>query len=159
NVLINTIFASSLGDGPTSWLNIAFRLMQLPLGVFGVAIGTVTLPLLARRVAAGDMTSFRRELARGMRLAFLLTIPSTAGLMLLAEPIISVLYEHGKFSSKDTIEAAGALRFYAVGLCGYAALKVLVNAFYAVDRRKTPMIVSFVAIGVNVLANWFFTFH
>ena len=159
NVMINTVFASSLGDGPTFWLNIAFRLMQLPLGLFGVALGTVTLPLLARRVAMGDMETFRRELARGMRLAFLMTIPSTLGLMILAEPIISVLYQHGKFTADETAQAAGALRFYAVGLCGYAALKILVNAFYAIDKRKTPMIVSFVAVGMNLFFNWLFTFH
>lgn len=159
NVMINTVFASSLGDGPVFWLNIAFRLMQLPLGLFGVALGTVSLPLLARMVAIGNMDSFRSELARSMRLSFLLTIPATLGLMMLAEPIISVLYQHGKFTAAETAQAAGALRFYAVGLCGYAALKVLVNAFYAVDKRKTPMIISFMAIGTNLLLNWLFTFH
>ncbi len=97
NVLVNSMFASTLGDGPIFWLSIAFRLMQLPLGLFGVALGTVTLPLLSRLVVAGDMTAFRGELSRGMRLAFLLTVPSTLGLMMLAEPIISVLYQHGRF--------------------------------------------------------------
>ncbi len=94
-----------------------------------------------------------------MRLAFLLTMPSTVGLMMLAEPIISVLYQHGRFDAHQTAEAAGALRFYAIGLCGYAALKVLVNAFYALDRRKTPMLVSFMAVALNLLFNWIFTFH
>jgi putative peptidoglycan lipid II flippase len=159
NVLVNSMFASTLGDGPISWLSIAFRLMQLPLGLFGVALGTVTLPLLSRLVVAGQRDAFRSELARGMRLAFLLTVPSMIGLMMLAEPIISVLYQHGRFTAGDTAQAAGALRFYAVGLCGYAALKVLVNAFYALDRRKTPMLVSFLAVGVNLLCNWLFTFH
>ena len=123
--------------------------MQLPLGMFGVALGTVTLPLLARVAALGDLTTFRSELARGMRLAFLLTIPATIGLMLLAEPIISVLYQHGRFTAFDAAQAAGALRFYAIGLAGYAALKVLVNAFYALDRRTTPMVVSFIAVGAE----------
>src|SRR6202022_5164007 len=89
NILINSIFASQLGDGPTFWLSIAFRLMQLPLGIFGVALGTVALPLLARMAATGNMVSFRSELARGMRLAFLMTIPASVGLIMLAEPIIS----------------------------------------------------------------------
>ena len=159
NVLVNSMFASTLGDGPISWLSIAFRLMQLPLGLFGVALGTVTLPLLSRLVVAGQRDAFRSELARGLRLAFLLTVPSTIGLMMLAGPIISVLYQHGRFSAWDTAQAAGALRFYAVGLCGYAALKVLVNAFYALDQRKTPMFVSFLAVGLNLLCNWLFTFH
>jgi putative peptidoglycan lipid II flippase len=103
--------------------------------------------------------SFRSELARGMRLAFLMTIPASVGLIILAEPIISVLYQHGKFGAHETAESAGALRFYAIGLCGYAALKVLVNAFYALDKRKTPMVVSFIAVGLNLVLNWFFTWH
>jgi len=86
-----------------------------------------------------------------------MTLPASVGLTLLAEPIISVLYQHGRFGARETAESAGALRFYAIGLCGYAALKVLVNAFYALDRRKTPMVVSFVAVGLNVLLNWIFT--
>jgi putative peptidoglycan lipid II flippase len=159
NVLINSIFASKLGDGAIFWLAIAFRLMQLPLGLFGVALGTVTLPLLSRLVVAGQMGAFRTELARAMRLMFVLTIPATIGLMTLAEPIISVLYQHGRFDAYEAAQAAGALRFYAVGLAGYAALKVLVNAFYALDRRKTPMLVSFLAVGLNLLFNWAFTFR
>jgi putative peptidoglycan lipid II flippase len=159
NVLVNSMFASTLGDGAIFWLAIAFRLMQLPLGLFGVALGTVTLPLLSRLVVAGQMIGFRAELARAMRLMFLLTIPSTIGLMMLAEPIISVLYQHGRFDATQAAQAGGALRFYAIGLAGYAALKVLVNAFYALDRRKTPMLVSFMAVGLNLLFNWIFTFR
>jgi putative peptidoglycan lipid II flippase len=119
----------------------------------------VTLPLLSRLVVAGQMGAFRAELARAMRLALLLTIPSTVGLIMLAEPIISVLYQHGKFNAYQAAQAAGALRFYAVGLGGYAALKVLVNAFYALDKRKTPMLVSFLAVGLNLAFNWLFTFR
>jgi putative peptidoglycan lipid II flippase len=159
NVLVNSIFASQLADGAIFWLAAAFRLMQLPLGLFGVALGTVTLPLLSRLVVAGQMDAFRGELARAMRLGFLLTVPSTVGLMMLAEPIISVLYQHGKFTAFEAAQAAGALRFYAIGLAGYAALKVLVNAFYALERRKTPMLVSFAAVGLNLLLNWIFTFR
>jgi putative peptidoglycan lipid II flippase len=157
NVLVNSVFASELGDGPTFWLTVAFRLMQLPLGIFGVALGTVALPLLARMAATGNMESFRSELARGMRLAFLMTIPASVGLIVLAEPIISVLYQHGRFGAHETAESAGALRFYALGLCGYAALKVLVNAFYAIDKRKTPMVVSFLAVALNLALNFIFT--
>jgi len=159
NVLINSIFASQLGDGPIFWLAIAFRLMQLPLGLFGVALGTVTLPLLSRLVAVGNLPAFRSELSRGMRLAFLLTIPCTVGLVMLAEPIVSVLYQHGRFDAHQTAGAAGALRYYAIGLAGYAALKVLVNAFYALDKRRTPMYVSFFAVALNLFLNWTFTRH
>jgi putative peptidoglycan lipid II flippase len=79
--------------------------------------------------------------------------------MMLADPIISVLYQHGRFDAHEAHEAGGALRFYAIGLAGYAALKVLVNAFYALDRRKTPMFVSFFAVVLNLLFNWIFTFQ
>jgi putative peptidoglycan lipid II flippase len=159
NVLVNSIFASHLGDGPITWLAFAFRLVQLPLGVFGVALGTVALPLLARMVATGDMGSFRTELARGLRLGFLMTIPATLGLMILAEPIISVLYQHGRFSAQEAAQTGAALRFYAIGLCGYAALKVLVNSFYALDKRNVPMLVSFAAIAINLVLSWLFTFR
>jgi putative peptidoglycan lipid II flippase len=159
NVLINAGFAASLGDGPVSWLSIAFRLMQLPLGIFGVAIGTVTLPLVSRSAAVGNVREFRGILAHGMRLAFLLTIPSAIGLAMLASPIISVIYEHGRFTGEMTRQTAGALQFYAIGLVAYAALKVLTPAFYAVGKRNTPMLVSFLAIGTNLFLNWLFTFR
>lgn len=142
-----------------AWLSIAFRLMQLPLGIFGVAIGTVTLPLVAKSAALGNTDEFRSILARGMRLALLLTIPSTVGLMMLARPIISVIYEHGRFTATMTEQTALALQYYAIGLAAYSALKVLTPAFYAIDRRKTPMMVSFVSIGMNLLLNWIFTFQ
>src|ERR1051325_7514397 len=159
NVLINSGFAASLGSGPVSWLNIAFRLMQLPLGIFGVAIGTVTLPMVSKSAARGDTAEFRATLARGIRLAFLLTIPSAIGLAMLASPIISVIYQHGRFTAEMTRQTAGALQFYAVGLVAYAALKVLTPAFYAVNKRNTPMLVSFLAIGANLFLNWLFTFR
>src|SRR2546428_12897799 len=159
NVLINSGFAASLGNGPVSWLNIAFRLMQLPLGIFGVAIGTVTLPLVSKSAALGNTAEFRAILARGMRLAFLLTIPSAIGLAMLASPIISVIYQHGHFDAEATQQTARALRFYAIGLVSYAALKVLTPAFYAIGKRNTPMVVSFLAIGANLFLNWLFTFR
>src|SRR5881394_992256 len=159
NVLINSGFAARLGDGPVSWLNIAFRLMQLPLGIFGVAIGTVTLPLVSRSAALGNKTEFRGALAHAMRLVMLLTIPSAIGLMILAEPIIGLIYQHGRFTSASTIQTAGALRFYAIGLVGYSAVKVLAPAFYALDKRNLPMVVSLFSIGLNVALNWFFTFR
>ena len=159
NVVVNSVFASRLGNGPVFWLQAAFRLMQFPLGMFGVALGTVALPMLSRLAAAGDTAGLRSELARGMRLAFLMTIPASIGLIMLAGPIISVLYQHGRFNPAQVLETAAALRFYAIGLCGYAALKVLVNAFYAVERRKTPMLVSMCAVGLNLLLSWLLTVH
>ncbi len=160
NVMVNSHFASMVpGDGPVSWLDYAFRLMQLPLGVFGVAIGTVTLPLVSRHAALGDTAALRAALSKGLRLGFLLTVPSSIGLACLADPIISIIYERGRFDAASTAQTAGALRFYAIGLAAYAGIKVLAPAFYAVGRRKTPMLVSFWAIGMNLILNWYFTLH
>ena len=160
NVMVNSHFASHVvGDGPVSWLDYAFRLMQLPLGLFGVAIGTVTLPLVARHAANQDREALRQTLASGLRLGFLLTIPSTVGLVCLGKPIISLIYEHGRFDAESTRQTAAALQFYAVGLAAYSGIKVLAPACYAVDRRRTPMFVSFASIGLNLLLNWLFTFE
>ncbi len=156
NVLVNTDFASHLERGSVTWLGNAFRLMQLPLGIFGVAIGTVTLPLLSRAAASGDRDQFRKSLASGMRLVFFLTIPAAAGLWFLSEPVMSIIYERGKVSHYDVVQSAAALRWYAIGLAAYAAIKVLAPAFYAIDRRKTPMMVSLASIALNyVLNSWF----
>src|SRR5256714_2793073 len=166
NVLVNSGFAARVTDaaghvidGPVSWLNIAFRLMQLPLGIFGVAVGTVTLPLVSRTAALGDMAGFRSALAHAIRLVTLLTIPAAIGLIFLAQPIISVIYEHGRFTAEATRQTAGALQFYAIGLAAYSAVKVLAPAFYAIDRRYLPMVVSIFSIVVNFALNWFFMFQ
>jgi putative peptidoglycan lipid II flippase len=159
NVAVNSIFASGLGDGPIAWLNIAFRLMQLPLGIFGVAVATVTLPLVSRSAAVGNTSEFRSALAHSVRLVLLLTIPAAIGLIILAEPIIQLIYQHGRFTHEATIQTAAALRCYAIGLAGYSADKVLAPAFYALDKRHLPMFVSLTSIAVNFSLNWFFTFH
>jgi putative peptidoglycan lipid II flippase len=158
NVMVNASFASYQGDGAVSWLSYAFRLMQLPLGVFGVAIATVTLPLVSSSAALGDAAAFRGTLARALRLAFFLTIPSAIGLICLGQPIISLLFERGRFDLHSTQQTAAALQFYAVGLAAYSGIKVLAPAFYALDARTTPMMVSFIAIGSNLLLNLFFAF-
>ncbi|HXY60672.1 MAG TPA: murein biosynthesis integral membrane protein MurJ [Chthoniobacterales bacterium] len=165
NVLVNSAFAARVTDaaghvidGPVSWLNIAFRLMQLPLGIFGVAVGTVTLPLVSRTAAVGDMAGFRSALAHAIRLVTLLTIPAAVGLILLAEPIIAVIYQHGRFTAESTRQTAAALQFYAIGLAAYSAVKVLAPAFYALDKRYLPMVVSILSIAINFVLNWFFMF-
>src|SRR5207237_8208689 len=104
NVLVNSGFAARLGDGPVSWLNIAFRLMQLPLGIFGVAVATVTLPLISRSAAVGNTAEFRSALAPPIRLVLLLTIPAAIGLIILADPIIPLLLEHGRFTPYATTQ-------------------------------------------------------
>ncbi|MBU3664509.1 MAG: murein biosynthesis integral membrane protein MurJ [Chthoniobacterales bacterium] len=159
NVMVNSVFASYLGDGAVSWLSYAFRLMQLPLGIFGVAIATVTLPAVSKIAAGGDMAHFRATLSKALRLALFLTLPATVGLVLMSDEIIGLIYQRGKFSPADTLQTGAALKFYAVGLMAYACIKVLSPAFYALDRKWTPMMVSFVAIALNVLLNWQLTFR
>ncbi len=158
NVMVNGMFASFLGNGPMSWLNYAFRLMQLPIGVFGVAVGTVTLPLVSRHAASNNTGEFRGALGHGLRLAFVLTIPCAVGLMTFAEPIISLLFQRRAFDSVDMLQTAGALRYYAIGLVAYSGIKVLAPAFYAIDKRYTPMMVSFGSILTNLLLNWLLVF-
>ncbi|MBP7949129.1 MAG: murein biosynthesis integral membrane protein MurJ [Verrucomicrobiales bacterium] len=161
NVLLNSIFASFLEEknGPVTWLNYAFRLMQLPLGVFGVAVATVTLPVLARVATDGITPKFREVLGGGNRLVVFLTLPCAVGLFLLAEPVISLLYERGQFHREETLATAAALRWYAVGLVFYACIKVIQPAFTAIDRRFVPMVVAMISIAVNAALNSFFVFY
>jgi putative peptidoglycan lipid II flippase len=162
NVMINAFYASGINGG-VSWLNYAFRLMQLPIGIFGVAIGTATLPAISRFAARNDIPSFRSTLSSSLGLVFLLTIPSACGLVALGRPIIALIYQRGSFSALTTDMVALALACYAVGLAGYAAIKVLSPAFYALDDARTPMLISLLSIGVNAvgsyfLRSWFGTF-
>ncbi len=159
NVMVNGNFASHLGNGPVSWLNYAFRLMQLPIGIFGVAIGTVTLPLVSRFAAARDTAGVRTTLARGIRLACLLTIPCAIGLWFFSEPIISLIFQRRRFTFADTQQTAAALQYYAIGLAAYSGIKVLAPSFYALDKRNAPMMVSFFSIATNYFLNQYFTFH
>jgi putative peptidoglycan lipid II flippase len=158
NIMVNTNFASRVDDalrgpdGPVSWLGYAFRFMQLPLALFGVAVASATLPSISRSVANGLMDEFRRTLARSLGVVFLLTLPSAVGLMVLGEAMIGVIYQGGKFEQYDTQQTALALSCYALGLTGYAAVKVLTPAFYALGDSRTPMYVSLLSIGVNLAA-------
>ncbi len=155
NVLVNTVFATSIDDpirgvdGPVAWLGYAFRFMQLPLGLFGVAIATATLPAIGRSASSGNMEEFRETLARSLGLVFLLTVPSSVGLILLGPSIVGAIYEGAKFQPYDTQQTARALSFFAIGLAGYAATKVLVPAFYALKDSRTPMYVSIASIAIN----------
>jgi putative peptidoglycan lipid II flippase len=135
NILVNTIFASHQ-VGANTWLQMAFRLMQLPLGVFGVAIATVAGAGVAQRAAARDMPAVKATLGAAMRHVAFLNVPSAVGLAVLARPIISMIYEHGRFRPEDTAATAQALVFYAVGLYAYSGVKVFAPAFYALDEAR-----------------------
>src|SRR5207247_4897001 len=159
NVFVNTSFAAGITDaaghvidGPVSWLNCAFRFMQLPLGLFGVAIASATLPSISRSAATANMEEFRRTLSRSLGLVFLLTVPSAVGLAVLGEPMIAAIYQGGAFRLADARQTALALSCYAIGLTGYAAVKILAPAFYALHDARTPMLVSLASIAINYLA-------
>lgn len=154
NVVVNTYFASELGNGPVSWLNVAFRLMYLPIGMFGVALGTAVLPAVARAASRDNMPEFREHLGEALRLLLLLCIPAAVGLALVSGPVIAMVYEHGRFAASDTRAAAQALSAYSIGLTGYAAIKILGPAFYAIDDARTPMRVSLLAVAINFVLNW-----
>jgi putative peptidoglycan lipid II flippase len=149
NVFVNNNFASYLGNGPVSWLNVAFRFMQLPIGLFGVALGTVTLTVVSRHGARGDHRALAATVGQALELVALLCLPAAAGLAVVGIPVIGVIYEHGRFTPFDTAAAAQALGGYAVGLAGYAGIKVLAPAFYALGDARTPMLVSVLSIAVN----------
>jgi putative peptidoglycan lipid II flippase len=152
NILVNTFFASRV-EAAATWLNYAFRLMQLPLGVFGVAIATVAGAGVAQRAAAKDMGAVRATMGSALRLVAFLNVPSAVGLAILARPIISLIYEHGRFGAPDTDATAQALLFYALGLYAYSAVKVFAPAFYALDEARVPVVGSVLGMASNVALN------
>jgi putative peptidoglycan lipid II flippase len=185
NVLVNGQFASHIaGNGPVSWLYYAFRLVQLPIGIFGVAIATVTLPAVARQHALDDLKAFGRTVEEALRFGFYLTLPASVGLAVIARPVIQLIYEHGTFSAASTSQTALALQAYTIGLAGYSGIKILVPCFYAMQPPRfeqrsgstfwdsfshfvmnvvlfIPARVSLIGIAVNLVlcAVLFFYFH
>lgn len=151
NVYVNTVLATSQQPGAVSWLNYAFRILYLPIGLFGVAIASASLPLLSRHAARGDMPALRQTLSHAVRLSLALTVPATVGLIVLGVPIVRVLFERGRFLPSDTEAVALALMGYAPGLVGYSAVKVLSPTFYALRDSRTPVIVSVTAVLMNAL--------
>ncbi len=151
NIFINTNFASSCAEGSVSWLYYSFRLVQLPIGVFGVALSIAMLPVLAKQAAKKDIAAMKSTMVSSLTMVFALTLPATAGLIVLAEPIIRLIFEHGAFTAQDTVATANTLALYSIGLFAYSANKVLVPAFYALDKTRYPVIASFIAIIVNII--------
>jgi putative peptidoglycan lipid II flippase len=152
NVLVNGAFASEINGG-RSWLTCAFRLMQLPIGLFGVSIATVTLPAVALSFARSNLGEFGATVKSSLRLTLFLSVPSAVGLAVLAKPIIGLIYQHGAFTEHDTDMTALALQAYAIGLAGYAAVRVLTPCFPALNRPRTPMVIVVIGIAVNLLLN------
>lgn len=155
NITVNTNFASRLSDplrgpdGPVSWLTYAYRFMQFPLGLFGVAVASALLPSISRSAAVRNFEEFRKTFSRSLTLVFLLTIPSSLGLIVLGRPIIGAIFQSGRFGTYDTTQTALALSCYAIGLLGYTGTKILNPAFFALSDARTPMYISLLSIFVN----------
>jgi putative peptidoglycan lipid II flippase len=150
NIVVNSYFASREA-GAVSWLDFAFRLLYLPVGLFGVALGTIATAGLARRAAEGDMDGLRNTLRQSLSMLAYLTVPATVGLMVLGVPVVRLLYERGRFTPADTQATASALLLYSFGLVGYTGVKVLAPAFYALGRPRVPLLASVSAVATNLL--------
>jgi len=153
NVFVNTQFASKLGDGPAAYLNFAFRLFYLPIGMFGVALATVTTARASADAARGDRAALIDRVGEGTRAVWMLALPSAVGLIVLAEPVVAVLFQRGKFTHTESAAVVPAVQAYMLGVLPYSLVKVLSPAFYAVDKPRVPMIGSMAAVAANVAFN------
>jgi putative peptidoglycan lipid II flippase len=154
NVVVNTLLASYLQDnGPVSWLNYAFRIIYLPIGLFGVAVGVVNLKEVSVFAAKGLHTELKETVANSLKLIAFLGAPSTVGLIVLAQPVVRVLFERGDFTAADTLFTSYAVMAYAFGLFSYSCIKVYVPTFYALDNTQTPVRISLTAVAVNLTIN------
>jgi putative peptidoglycan lipid II flippase len=153
NLTVNVYLATRQGDGAVSWLEYAFRIMYLPIGLFGVSIATAVLPAVSRQVAEKDHAGSRATIADGLSLMLMLNIPATVGLMVLGVPIVRVLFEHGEFGAADTLATAAALQYYALGLIAYSVVRIASPTFYALGRSRTPVVVSMITVAVNATLN------
>ncbi len=158
NQFTNTFFITS-GSAWLTWISRAYRVVHLPIGIFGVAISTVALPQLAKFATARDTENFRNALSYAIRLMLTLTIPAAVGLMVLSAPICRFLYERGETGALDTIGTAGLLFVYAFGLCGFSTLKIVTDGFYAYKDIRAPVIVSICAVILNVCLNYLFIYR
>ena len=151
-VFVNTLLASFLPVGSISFLYYADRIMEFPLGVFGIALASAALPAMARQAAAGDVHAVAGTLNFALRLSCYIAVPATAGLVLLREPITRVLFERGQFTAADSVATAWALLWYAVGLPGFSASRIVAQAFYAVHQPAVAVRAGIIAVAVNVVA-------
>jgi putative peptidoglycan lipid II flippase len=153
NVAVNTYLASSQEEGAVSWLSVAFRVMYLPIGLFGVSIATAVLPEVARRANEGDLAGMRRSISGALRMMMMLNVPATVGLVALANPIVAVLLQRGRFTAVDTAATAAALMFYAPGLLAYSVVKIASPSFYSLRDSRTPVTVSVISVLANLAIN------
>jgi len=156
NIFVSQAIAASFREGSVSWLQYAFRLMQLPIGLFGVAVATVSLPALSRAAVRQDLPGLRATLSESVRLVLLLTVPAALFLAVFARPVIGLLFQHGRFGAADTVATGDALLMYCIGLPAFAAVGIFTRAFYALGDTRTPVRATFVAVAVNLALNLLF---
>jgi putative peptidoglycan lipid II flippase len=153
NVFVNTQLISLLEERSLTWLNYAYRIMHLPLGLFGIAVMTVSLPTFSRFVSEGKLEDLRATFFDSLKMVLFLTIPTSAVIAFLSSPITSLIYEHGKFSAADTVPVARILVLYMIGVPFISALRNVAAVFYAHKDPKLPMLASFAAVGINIILN------
>lgn len=156
NIAINTAFASGLEEGTVSWLNYANKLNILILGIFIAAITSIVFPILSKNFSEGDMEAGRKSMAASTRLIFLITIPATIGLIVLAKPIVEIAFQRGKFNSYDAQMTSQALMFYAPALTALSLNTLLNRVYYSLQDTKTPLIISTITVALNVVLNFIF---
>jgi putative peptidoglycan lipid II flippase len=158
SLIINTVFASFLVAGSVSWMYYADRLMELPAGVLGVALGTILLPALSKTYSAANRDEYSKLLDWGLRLCFVLALPSAVALALLSEPLTVSLFQYGKFSANDALMTQQALMAYSVGLLGIILVKILAPGFYAQQNIRTPVRIAMVTLAATQVMNVLFIF-
>jgi putative peptidoglycan lipid II flippase len=150
-VFVNTLLASLLPSGSISYLYYADRVMEFPLGVFGIALASASLPAMSRQAATGDTAGLGRTVNFGLRLSCYIAIPASVGLIALQTPITRLLFQRGQFGPAETAATAWALGWYAVGLTGFSATRIVAQAFYAIGDPRTPVWTALAAVGINVV--------
>ncbi len=158
NLLFDTLIASFLVTGSVSWLYYSDRLVEFPLGVFGVALATVILPSLSEKHAQAAPEQFSRTVDWGLRWVVVLGLPATVGLVLLAGPMLTTLFQYGEFSGQDVVKSSYSLMAYALGLCGFIMVKVLAAGFYARQNTRTPVRIAVICMVINMVLNVLFVF-
>jgi putative peptidoglycan lipid II flippase len=153
NVFVGTLLASLMGEGGISILYYAFRLIQLPIGVFGVAIATAAFPAMARQAASRSLGEVGATVAYAIRLVLFVTLPAMVGLMVFRIPIVQLLFERGAFDRTVTLATAEVVLFYAFGLGAYVSNRILVPAFYSLQDTATPVKIGMVAVMVNIASS------
>jgi len=156
NVFVITNLASRLSDGAVSFLDYAYRLLHLPLGLFGVAIATVALPNASRLAADKDYGGMSELYMRALRFGLFLVLPAQVILLFAGKPIVALLYQHSEFAAADTLHTSSALAFYAIGLVAFSSVRITVPMFYALKETRIPVAASVISVGVNILLCFIF---